>query len=134
MARLPIPGQDQGTWGEILNDFLSQSHGADGKLASGAVGTDQLQDGAVSASKIPDGTIAITKLESVGTAHGLAEIDADGDVVNANAEKLLSGAAADRSYVMFRQFDGTPVPAGHHVEIRLTADGTDIDDIKVVAA
>lgn len=32
MPRLPQPGSDQGEWGEILNDFLSQAHNADGSL------------------------------------------------------------------------------------------------------
>ncbi len=32
MARLPIPGQDDGTWGEVLNDFLEISHQNDGSL------------------------------------------------------------------------------------------------------
>lgn len=32
MARLPQPGSDNGTWGEVLNDYLSQSHNADGSL------------------------------------------------------------------------------------------------------
>ena len=30
MARLPTPGGDDGTWGDVLNDFLSQEHNADG--------------------------------------------------------------------------------------------------------
>src|SRR5687767_11024016 len=37
MARLPIPGSDKGTWGNILNDFLVQSHNSDGTLKSSAV-------------------------------------------------------------------------------------------------
>lgn len=32
MARLPQPGSDNGTWGEVLNEYLSQSHNADGTL------------------------------------------------------------------------------------------------------
>lgn len=36
-ARLPIPGSDDGTWGDILNGFLSVSHNSDGTLAPGAV-------------------------------------------------------------------------------------------------
>ena len=32
MARLPQPGADRGNWGEILNDFLNQSHNDDGSL------------------------------------------------------------------------------------------------------
>ncbi|HEY5668261.1 MAG TPA: glycosyl hydrolase family 28-related protein, partial [Candidatus Saccharimonadales bacterium] len=32
MSRLPSPGSDNGTWGQILNDFLSVEHNADGTL------------------------------------------------------------------------------------------------------
>ena len=32
MARLPQPGGDKGTWGQVLNDFLSQAHLPDGSL------------------------------------------------------------------------------------------------------
>jgi hypothetical protein len=35
--RLPIPGQDDGTWGDILNGFLEVSHNQDGTLISSAV-------------------------------------------------------------------------------------------------
>lgn len=37
MARLPIPGSDDGTWGEVLNDFLVVSHNTDGTLKTGSV-------------------------------------------------------------------------------------------------
>lgn len=37
MARLPTIGGDNGTWGQILNDFLSVSHNSDGTLTSSAV-------------------------------------------------------------------------------------------------
>ena len=37
MARLPQPGGDNGSWGNILNDFLAQSHQPDGKLKDGIV-------------------------------------------------------------------------------------------------
>ncbi len=30
MARLPIPGGDEGNWGEILNEYLSVEHNPDG--------------------------------------------------------------------------------------------------------
>jgi hypothetical protein len=32
MSRLPQPGSDSGTWGDVLNDFLLVSHNADGTL------------------------------------------------------------------------------------------------------
>lgn len=37
MARLPIPGGDQGTWGDILNNFLREAHESDGTLKSSSV-------------------------------------------------------------------------------------------------
>lgn len=37
MARLPNPGSDEGTWGELLNEFLEVSHTSDGSLKTGAV-------------------------------------------------------------------------------------------------
>src|SRR5664280_777790 len=38
MTRLPTPGQDDGTWGNILNDFLTVEHNPDGTLkASGSL-------------------------------------------------------------------------------------------------
>lgn len=37
MSRQPIPGSDAGTWGTILNDYLSVSIDGDGTLKSAAV-------------------------------------------------------------------------------------------------
>jgi hypothetical protein len=37
LARLPVPGSDEGTWGQILNDFLSISLDTDGSLKTTAV-------------------------------------------------------------------------------------------------
>lgn len=37
MARLPKPGGDDGTWGNLLNDFLAQSDNTDGTLKAAAV-------------------------------------------------------------------------------------------------
>ena len=38
MARLPQPGGDDGTWGNILNEFLNVAHNTDGTLKDSAVG------------------------------------------------------------------------------------------------
>jgi hypothetical protein len=32
MTRLPAPGSDNGTWGQVLNDFLLVEHNTDGSL------------------------------------------------------------------------------------------------------
>jgi hypothetical protein len=37
MARLPNPGSDDGTWGDILNSYLLTSLNADGTLQGAAV-------------------------------------------------------------------------------------------------
>lgn len=37
LARLPVPGSDAGTWGEVLNDFMSVAHNPDGSLKTSAV-------------------------------------------------------------------------------------------------
>jgi hypothetical protein len=39
MPQLPIPGSDNGTWGNILNDFLLVAHNSDGTLQQGAIST-----------------------------------------------------------------------------------------------
>lgn len=40
MSRLPIPGSDEDSWGDVLNDFLEVSHNGDGTLKSTAVAND----------------------------------------------------------------------------------------------
>ena len=52
MARLPIPGADDGDWGNVLNDYLEQSHTATGELKENVVASSQLQDNAVSEAKL----------------------------------------------------------------------------------
>lgn len=53
MARLPTPGSDDGTWGDILNDFLTVSHNADGTLGAGIVSdTNIAGNAAISKSKL----------------------------------------------------------------------------------
>ena len=49
MARLPIPGADDGTWGDILNNFLSIEHNTDGtqktlSVAKGGTGATNATD------------------------------------------------------------------------------------------
>jgi len=58
MPRLPQPGADKGNWGEILNDYLGQSHDAVGKLKADSVVTDTLADGVVTADKLASGVIS----------------------------------------------------------------------------
>lgn len=62
MARLPVPGGDDGTWGTVLNDYLDVAHDTDGTLKAGTVGTSQLQSGAVTQTKLANGAIDDSKI------------------------------------------------------------------------
>jgi hypothetical protein len=53
MSRLPQVNGDDGTWGVILNDYLSVSHAADGTLNAAAV--TQLSSSFVPAAAVPTG-------------------------------------------------------------------------------
>ena len=57
MARLPVPGSDNGTWGNVLNDFLSTEHNSDGSLKIRTDGTvAPLSGGKVPATSLGSGT------------------------------------------------------------------------------
>lgn len=59
MPRLPIPGSDQGTWGDILNEFLSVSHNSDGTIKTGSLDGATGPQGATGATG-PTGTTGAT--------------------------------------------------------------------------
>lgn len=57
MSRLPVPGGDDGTWGNVLNDFLAVAHDNDGSL-KGA--TDTTKGGVVLAGDLAGTAVAPT--------------------------------------------------------------------------
>lgn len=72
-ARLPIPGSDDGHWGDILNDFLKQAHDPDtGLLKPDAVSASVMADGSVGTAKIQDGAVTAAKLSA--TAPGTGQV------------------------------------------------------------
>lgn len=82
-ARLPVPGSDDGTWGTVLNDFLSQSLANDGTIKPGVVGASQIADAALPQVKIQNLTSDLAaKVDdtSVGTANGVASLNGGGKV------------------------------------------------------
>lgn len=66
MARLPQPGHDRNTWGDILNDYLLQAHNSDGTLKSGSVGASQLQGNTIAEGHLTDDLR--TKINETATA------------------------------------------------------------------
>lgn len=122
MARLPQVGGDEGSWGDVLNDYLSQAHTDSGALKNDTVGAGQLKpgavmapaigDGQVTSSKIADGAIgtsqladdAVTgaKLQGAGEPNGIATLDEDGKLPEGQVTTRLEQgqlAAAFGEYV-----------------------------------
>lgn len=103
MPRLPIPGKDNGAWGDILNEYLSQTHKSDGSLKDNVVTTNTIQRGTITEDRldtatrdklnivgsgnIADDTIATAKLQDAAVTS--AKI-ADGTIINTD----ISPAAA----------------------------------------
>ncbi len=55
MARLPIPGSDDGKWGDILNEYLLAAHKTDGTLKDDIITEDVLAPDVVSKINIVAG-------------------------------------------------------------------------------
>lgn len=95
MARLPVPGSDSGTWGDVLNDFLSTAHKTDGQLKDDVITAANVQDNSLTGSQLQDDTITPDKLQSIDSpangevlAYNNAEFEwvtAAGNVPDADA-------------------------------------------------
>ena len=97
MARLPVPGSDDDTWGDILNDFLSVSHSADGMLKSGAVGTSAVQNDSISEAKlnVSSGSDGQVLTRDSGASGGFAWTSAAGSPDATTTTKGLVQLAGD---------------------------------------
>lgn len=137
MARLPQPGGDEGNWGEILNDFLSQAHDADGQLKSGAVSADDIglenvdntadSDKVFDGSQITAGTIDVDRFPAtmrtsrpVYPLSGYGFFTASYEFESSNTSSNLNAAFYARIFV----------PAGHAVN----AIGTAVETAGTLAA
>jgi hypothetical protein len=85
MARLPTPGKDAGNWGNILNDFLSQAHAADGSLKP----VSSIADGAITPTKTDGG---FERTANKGIANGYAALGSDGKMPAGQLPALLDPA------------------------------------------
>lgn len=107
MPRLPTPGGDNGNWGEILNEYLSQSLASDGSLKNNAVGAAQLQEHSVTANALAPG--AITK-SSVGLENVDNTSDLDkpiSDATQAALDNKITRQGASTTYALARFADTT---------------------------
>lgn len=89
MARLPQPGGDEGQWGAILNDFLSQTHKTDGTFKDNSVPASALASNAVDVSSLAAGTgtdgQVLTKDTSTSSGLKWATVSGSGTVPSASA-------------------------------------------------
>ena len=80
MPRLPQVGGDDGNWGQVLNDFLTVEHNADGSLKngyikpSGGIPSTDLAVNAVTTAKITDQAVTNAKL-STSVQNSLTNAD-----------------------------------------------------------
>ena len=125
MARLPQPGGDEGDWGDILNEYLSQSHKPDGTIKDNAVGAAQLQDDAVAATHLTDGSVVAAKLDDTVKASldkadtALQATDATtaatGDTIakrTSTGAIKIANATADDEAVSLAQLKGLSLTIG----------------------
>ena len=116
MARLPEPGSDAGKWGDILNEYLSETLDTDGTLKANTVSSFQIIDGSLSESLfdtnvsnklnttvVSDGAVTSTKIASSAVTVdkiGTTAAPTSGQVLSYNGSSLAwtapsVGVAAD---------------------------------------
>lgn len=155
MARMPTPGGDNGSWGEILNDFLSQAHTNTGALKSDSVDTSHVRDGAITRAKTSSGVqTSLDAADSAipssqkGAADGVATLDGSSKLAAAQipavvATKSTNSADTGKAIDAYTgaplvvvsggvlENDGVTRATGKKLVVTLTADGTDIEDLTI---
>lgn len=99
MARLPIPGSDENSWGNILNDFLQTEHNSDGSLKI-------RNDGTLTSPQV---TSVDFKDATANTVRG-SMVSISGDVW------MLSNARWDATAQEFYRIDKTKAAYGFQLQ------------------
>ena len=140
MARLPQPGSDQGTWGDVLNDYLGQSHTTDGSLKADSVGAPQLKSNAVTATAIADSTITTAKLDSTVQANltkantALQVADVTGKLDTSTAASTYIPQIAKGATSGVASLDSSGLLPEAQVPARLAAAGLSATFVSFIAA
>ena len=113
MARLPQPGSDNGTWGEILNDYLSQTLKPDGSLKNDIISSAHIADGAINEQQLdPD---VRTKLNTTSGNPDWADITGKPTVIASGVDQ-----AAARASIALGNVDNTSDSAKNSASAVLT--------------
>lgn len=110
MARLPQPGADQGTWGDVLNDFLSQAHEGDGSLKD--IPQTKITNLATDlAAKIP--------VTQKATANGVATLGSNAKLADSQVPAWLENSALRSAYDTMPEvyIDARSLPAGSITQV-----------------
>lgn len=130
MPRLPQPGSDQGTWGEILNDFLAASHNPDGSLNQSAI--DAAQAGLVSSD---DAAATYVPLSQKGAASGVATLDGSGKIPSSQVPTNdVTSVAGKTGAVVINPADIIKVSSGARVVGSTSSAGNGYSEISMVPA
>lgn len=108
MARLPIPGGDNGNWGNILNDYLLQAHDTDGSLKDGSI-TEAKLSGPVqtklnAGSSAPEWSTIVNKPSFIAAG---ADAAAARTIINAQSKVVLDPRDFDPNLVFNNAYDCT---------------------------
>jgi len=146
MSRLPQPGGDEGNWGDILNDYLSQAHEADGSLKTNSITAAQLAPGSVHDAALANETITSQKLAANSvtnvqlddaTKASLAKADSSvqpGDLGSAATASTSDFAQATHSHTASQISDTTTVGRGVMTATDENAAAVALGTVRVVAS
>ena len=100
MSRLPSVGSDNGTWGIVLNDFLSVSHNGDGTINPSALPTASTNTaGVVQLASTTDATTGTDTTKAV-TAAGLKAVgDTKAGIVHTHAGSDITSGTVAAAYL-----------------------------------
>lgn len=136
MARLPNPGSDDGQWGEILNEYLTQSHNADGTLKASAV--DQAAQTALDSKVSKSGDTVGGSLVVMNGLHinrnpqsrialtntGVVEFGSGSAVADTNLYRFSAGyLKTDQNFIASQGIFASHNPSGY-ARAGITASGT----------
>lgn len=116
MARLPTPGGDNGSWGDILNDFLSQVHNGDGSFKDGVVAKAKLSPAVQSSLDAADAALPASQK---GAASGVASLDGSSRLTAAQlpTSVVTKSASSGDAGKAIDAYSGAPLAVENKAEI-----------------
>ena len=121
MARLPTPGEDENTWGDVLNEYLEVEHNADGthktdylpKSGGTMTGDVDMADHVVSQPEIKDYSETVVTADSeanyeVNLANGnILELTLTDNCTLSFSNPPASGKAGSVTLILHQDGDGS---------------------------